>query len=234
MNPTQHSTEGSSFMTEPGVRIERITGRANTWIVGDDDEVIIIDPGEDAVAVLDAVGAREVLAVICTHGHGGHTSAAVEVAKRDEAQVALHPADGQEWREVHSGGEPEIDMEDGGIFAVADVALEVLHAPGHSRGSCCLYSEDLDVVFTGDVVTENGPVPRRDGFPNWAKQLDAIGAQILTLPPVTRILPGHGDEFTVAVAEKRFNSWVAAGQDLDSLSDGQLGGPGSVVVDPAE
>jgi len=181
-------------MAAEGVRIELVTGRANTWIVGDDAEVIVIDPGEDAAAVLNAVGEREVLAVICTHGHVGHIGAAVEVAKRDEAPVALHPADRLAWREVHSGGDPEIDIEDGGIFEVAGVALEVLHAPGHSRGSCCLYSEDLDVVFAGDVVGENGPVPRREGFPNWAKQLDAIGAQVLTLPPDTRILPGHGEE----------------------------------------
>jgi glyoxylase-like metal-dependent hydrolase (beta-lactamase superfamily II) len=215
-------------MAELGARIERHTGRANTWIVGNDDEVIVIDPGEDAAAVLDAVGEREILAVICTHGHEGHTGAAVEVAARDEAPVALHPGDRLAWREVHSGGDPEIDMEDGGKFEVADVILEVLHSPGHSRGSCCLYCEELDVVFTGDVVTESGPVAREDGFPNWGKQLDAIGAQVLTLPPDTRILPGHGEELTVAVAEKRFNSWVAVGQDPRSLA----GGLGS--VDPSE
>jgi glyoxylase-like metal-dependent hydrolase (beta-lactamase superfamily II) len=217
-------------MAELAARIERLTGRTNTWIVGDEDEVIVIDPGEDATAVLDAVGEREVLAVICTHGHEGHSGAAVQVAVRDEAPVALHPGDRLAWREVHSGGDPEIDMEDGGKFEVADVTLEVLHSPGHSRGSCCLYCEELDVVFTGDVVAENGPVPRKDGFPNWGKQLDAIGAQVLTLPADTRILPGHGEELTVAVAEKRFNSWVAAGQDLGS----EAGGFGSVDLDGAE
>jgi glyoxylase-like metal-dependent hydrolase (beta-lactamase superfamily II) len=216
-------------MEADGARIERVTGRANTWIVGDDDEVIVIDPGDDATAVLDAVGAREILAVICTHGHEGHSGAAVEVAKRDEAPVALHPGDRMAWREVHSGGDPEIDMEDGGKFEVADVTLEVLHSPGHSRGSCCLYCEELEVVFTGDVVTENGPVPREDGFPAWSKQLDAIGAQVLTLPADTRILAGHGDELTVATAEKRFNSWVAAGQEPGNLP----GGLGSIDLDGA-
>jgi len=220
-------------MAGEGARVQRVGGRANTWIVGDDDEVIVIDPGDDAALVLDTVGERELLAVICTHGHGGHARAAVEVAQRDEAPVALHPADLPAWREIHSGGDPEIDMEDGGIFEVADIALEVLHAPGHSRGSCCLYSEELKVVFTGDVVTENGPVPHEDSFPNWAKQLDAIGAHVLTLPPETRILPGHGDELTVATAEKRFNSWVVAGQDLHSFTDG-FADSGPVGTDPAE
>jgi glyoxylase-like metal-dependent hydrolase (beta-lactamase superfamily II) len=217
-------------MAEQGARVERLTGRANTWIVGDDDEVIVIDPGEDAPAVLDAVGQREILAVICTHGHGGHTGAALEVAARDEAPVALHPGDKNAWREVHAGSDPEIEMEDGGRFEVGDVTLEVLHSPGHSRGSCCLYCEELEVLFSGDVVTQDGPVARADGFPAWAKQLDAIGAQVLTLPAGTRILPGHGDELTVAIAEKRFNSWISAGQDSGNESDGF----GSVEHDGAE
>jgi glyoxylase-like metal-dependent hydrolase (beta-lactamase superfamily II) len=207
------STQDARVDTVPG------TGRsANSWIVGDDEDVIVIDPGTDAAAVLEVVGDREILAVICTHGHAGHCAAAFEVASRDEAPVALHPGDRHAWREVHDNP-PDIDVEDGGKFAVGDVTLEVLHAPGHSRGSICLFCEELDVVFTGDVVSETGPVARDDGFPNWGRQLDAIGSQVLTLPPQTRILPGHGEEFTVASAEKRFDSWVAAGQDWPGAVD---------------
>ena len=112
------------------------------------------------------VGEREILAVICTHGHAGHVAAALEVAERDEAPVALHPADLLSWREVHDD-DPEIEMEDGGAFEVADVRLEVLHAPGHSPGSVCLYCEELDAVFTGDVLSRRGPVAREDGFPDF-------------------------------------------------------------------
>ncbi len=193
-------------------RIDTVHGKANSWIVGDDDEVIVIDPGDDATAVLASVGDREIIAVICTHGHAGHAAAALGVAERDEAPVALHPADRQAWRESHND-DADIEMEDGGRFEVAGVTLEVVHAPGHSRGSVLLYSEELEAAFTGDVVGENGPVPHEDGFPNWGRQLDAIGAHVLTLPPETRLLPGHGGELTVADAEKRFNSWVSAGQD---------------------
>ena len=207
-------------MASDEARIENVTGRTNCWIVGDDEEVIVIDPGQDAAAaVLEAVGDREILAVICTHGHAGHTGSAVEVAKRDEAPVALHPADRLAWREVYSGEEPDIDMEDGGRFEVAGVTLEVLHAPGHTRGSCCLYCEELEAVFTGDLVAETGPVPREDGNSNWGKQLDTIGGQVLTLPPDTRILPGHGGEFTVATAEKRFDTWAAEGPNPQTAAD---------------
>ncbi len=192
-------------------RIERAGTAANTWIVGDDEEVIVVDPGTDAGAVLALVGDREVLAVICTHGHAAHTAAAVDVAARDEAPIALHHADRVYWREAHPGHDPEIDMEDGGVFEVADVSLEVLHAPGHSPGSVCIYSEDLGAVFAGDVVSATGPVPYENEFPDFSRQLSSIGAHVLTLPGETRVLPGHGDEFTVAAAEKRFDSWVTAG-----------------------
>jgi glyoxylase-like metal-dependent hydrolase (beta-lactamase superfamily II) len=205
-------------MARQDARIDAVEGAANTWILGNDEEVIVIDPGDDAASVLAAVGDREIMAVVCTHGHGAHAAAAVAVAERDEAPVALHPADRSYWRELHDT-DPDIEMEDEGKFGVAGVEIEVLHAPGHSRGSVVLYCEDLDAAFTGDVVNADGPVPHEDEFPNWGRQLDAIGGTVLTLPAETRLLPGHGEELTVALAEKRFNAWVAAGQQR-GLGDG--------------
>jgi glyoxylase-like metal-dependent hydrolase (beta-lactamase superfamily II) len=192
--------------------------QASAWIIGDDDEVIVIDPGRDAASVLDAVGDREVLAVICTHGHADQVAAAIEVAERDEAAVALHRKDRMLWREAHPQDEPDIEMEDGGVFEVADVTLEVIHAPGHSPGSVCLYCEDLGVVFTGHVLRVHGPVPDDGDFPDFPGQLTAIGEHLLTLPSDTRVLPGEGAETTVAVAAKKFDSWFAAGPDPSSLS----------------
>lgn len=186
------------------------TRTGNTWLVGDDEEVIVIDPGTDAAAVLDAVGDREVMAVICTHGHEAHVAAAIEVADRDAAPIALHPLDRVWWREAHPDEDPDIDMADGGIFEVADVQLEVIHSPGHSPGSVCLYCEDLGAVFSGDTLLESGPAQHDGEFPDMAGQLTAIGEQLLTLPRNTRVLPGHGDETTVAAAEKQFDAWATA------------------------
>jgi glyoxylase-like metal-dependent hydrolase (beta-lactamase superfamily II) len=196
-------------------RIDRVPLRrgsgCNPWLVGDSDEVIVVDPGRDAEAVLAAVSDREILAVICTHGHPGHVAAALDVAARDEAPVALHPKDVLAWREAHLGREPDIEMEEGGIFEVADVALEVLHTPGHSPGSVSLYCEQLGVVFSGDALLADGPAPHEGEYPDFPGQLSAIGQELLTLPDETRVLPGHGEEITVETAGKLFDSWVAAG-----------------------
>jgi glyoxylase-like metal-dependent hydrolase (beta-lactamase superfamily II) len=194
-----------------GARVEQAGTKANSWVVGDDDEVIVIDPGEDAAEVLAVVGEREVLAVICTHGHAANVAAAAEVAAKDEAPVALHPADRMFWREAHPDEDPDIDMEDGGIFEVAGVSLEVLHAPGHSPGSVCLYCEDLNAVFTGHVLSAAGPVAHEGEFPDFPGQLNSIGEYTETLPDTTRVLPGSGDELTIGAAKKRFDSWVTAG-----------------------
>ena len=202
-------------------RIDRFSpesGDINTWIVGDDEEVIVIDPGSDAAGLLDALGDREVLAVICTHGHVGHVAAALDLAERDEAPVALHPKDRGLWRETHRD-DADIEMEDGGVFEVADVRLEVIHAPGHTEGSVCLYCEDLGAVFTGHALMAEGPVPDDGEFPDFAAQLTAIGEQLLTLPASTRVLPGHGPETTIGMAEKKFDSWVAAGPVQSSSHD---------------
>ena len=190
--------------------------RCNAWVIGDDEEVIVVDPGTDARAVFDAAGDREILAVICTHGHADHVAAALEVAERDEAPVALHPKDRLFWREVHGDQLPEIEMEEGGAFEVADVTLDVLHTPGHSPGSVSIYCEDLGVVFSGDALSADGPRPHDGGFPDFAGQLSSIGAELLTLPGETRVLPGHGEESTIAMAEKRFDSWVTAGPEISN------------------
>jgi glyoxylase-like metal-dependent hydrolase (beta-lactamase superfamily II) len=199
-------------------RVERVevAGKPdrNAWVIGDDEEVVVIDPGDDAEAVLEKVGDREIIAVICTHGHESHVAAAPEVAGRDEAPVALHPKDLLSWREAHSDGDPEIEMEGGGSFEVAGVTLEVLHTPGHTPGSVSIYCDDLGVVFSGDALFADGPYPHAGEFPNFSVQVSAIGAELLTLPGNTRVLPGHGEEITIAAAEKQFDGWVSAGPVL--------------------
>src|SRR5690242_5812795 len=200
-------------------RIETGVGDRNAWVIGDDEEVIVVDPGEYSAPVLDTVGDREILVVICTHGHAAHTAAAWAVAERDEAPVALRPKDRLHWREAHGDEIPEIEMEQDGAFEVSDVTLDVLHTPGHTPGSVSLYCEDLGVVFTGDALSADGPRPHDGEFPDFAAQLSAIGAELLPLPVTTRVLSGHGEESTIAEAEQRFDSWFAARPEISGDAD---------------
>jgi glyoxylase-like metal-dependent hydrolase (beta-lactamase superfamily II) len=186
----------------------------NTWLVGDDAEVIVIDPAHDAKAVLKAVGDRDVLMVILTGGHDDHTKAAVEVAERDEAPIALHSRDRLLWKDAHPDDDPDISVENGGVFEIGDVQLRVIHTPGHTPGAIALYSEELEAVFTGDTLLAAGPGPVGDDeFPDFATQLTSIGEHLLVLPGHTRILPARGEETTVSELEPHFDAWVAKGAE---------------------
>lgn len=182
----------------------------NVWIVGDDEEVIVIDAAHDADAILSAVGDREVLAVICTHAHNDHVNAAVDVA-RDQTPIALHPGDQVLWSLVHPDHAPEIDMDDGGVFEVAGTELRVLHTPGHTPGGVCLYAEDLGVVFSGDTLFKGGPGATGRSYSDFPTILTSIGEKLLDLPPETRVLTGHGEETTIGAEARDFDAWVARG-----------------------
>ncbi|GII80250.1 Zn-dependent hydrolase [Sphaerisporangium rufum] len=198
-------------MTEGVVTIDDAEHKVenNTWIVGDDEEVIVIDPARDAETILSSVGDREVLAVVCTHGLPDHVSGAIEVAARDEAVVALNRKDRSLWRETWRETYPDIDMEDEGIFGVADVELEVIATPGVTPGGVSLYVEALGVVFTGKTLLADGPGKLAGEYPALADQLTAIGERLFTLPGDTRVLPAHGEETTIGEQEPHFDAWLS-------------------------
>lgn len=183
----------------------------NVWLIGDDEEVVVIDAAHDAEAILDAVGDREVLAVICTHAHNDHVNAALEVAERDEAPIALHPRDRRLWEMTHEDDVWDIDMEDGGLFEVGGTQLKVLHTPGHSPGSVCLYVEEFKVVFTGDTLFQGGPGATGRSFSDFPTILNSISDKLFPLPKKTRVLPGHGEETTIGAEEKDYDAWVERG-----------------------
>ncbi|GII68802.1 hydrolase [Sphaerisporangium melleum] len=211
-------TEGVVTIDDAEYKVEN-----NTWIIGDDEEVIVIDAARDAETILETVGEREVLAVICTHGLPDHVGGAIEVAARDEAVVALNRKDRPLWRETWQETYPDIDMEDEGIFGVADVELEVMATPGVTQGGVSLYVEALGVVFTGKTLLADGPGKLAGEYPALADQLTAIGERLFTLPPDTRVLPAHGEETTVGEQEPHFDDWLSG-----SLTKGEA------AADPAE
>ena len=129
----------------------------NVWVYGDTDEVLVIDAPHDADVIAQAVGERRVAMIVCTHGHNDHVNVAATLADRFEAPVALHPDDRMLWDAEHPGREPDVALEDGQVLEAGDVALRVLHTPGHAPGAVCLYDEANGVLFSGDTLFEGGP-----------------------------------------------------------------------------
>lgn len=205
---------------------------ANTYLVGDDDGVIVIDPANDAEPILEKIGEREVMAVILTDGHTHRLSAALEVAEADEddpAPIALHSRDRLMWRRYFrelaekdddsafmKELQPDIDIEDGGIFEIAGAQLEVMHTPGNTPGSICLHSDQLGVLFTGDTLHKGRPGIVGEEYHDLQGQLNSIGSLLGPLAKDIRVLPGQGDETAVGEEDSQWESWFALAQEPSS------------------
>ncbi len=183
----------------------------NVWLVGDENEVIVIDAAHDAEAIAEAVGDRRARAIVCTHAHDDHVSAAPELSRRLDAPVLLHPDEHVLWELAHPHTPaPDAQLGDGETLRVATTELQVLHTPGHSPGSCCLYAPDLDLVFSGDTLFQGGPGATGRSYSDYDTILGSIRSRLLTLPPETEVRPGHGDSTTVGAETEHVADWIAA------------------------
>jgi glyoxylase-like metal-dependent hydrolase (beta-lactamase superfamily II) len=170
----------------------------NVWLVGDDDEVLVIDAPHDAAPILGAIGGRRVTAVVLTHGHNDHITAAVALREATGAPVWFNPEDRMLWDVVHPDSAPDRDLTEGTAFDVAGVTLTALHTPGHSPGSTCLHAPGLGTVFTGDTLFCGGPGATGRSFSDHPTIVASIRERLLTLPADTVVRTGHGDDTTVA------------------------------------
>ncbi len=168
------------------------------WLIGDDHEVVVIDAPHDAVPIVEAIGGRTVTAIVLTHGHNDHVTAAVDLREATGAPIWLSPEDRVLWDVVHSGTAPDRDLVEGVEFPVAGVTLQALHTPGHSPGSTCLHAPALATVFTGDTLFSGGPGATGRSFSDHPTIVRSIRAELLTLPEDTVVRTGHGDDTTIA------------------------------------
>ncbi len=182
----------------------------NVWVIGDEEECVVIDAAHDAKAIVEAVAGRRVLAVLLTHAHDDHIGAAGDLGAATGAPSYLHPDDRMLWDRVHAFA-PDHELADGDVFEVGGVRLQTLHTPGHAPGACCFYSEDLEAVFTGDTLFQGGPGATGRSFSDFPTIVESIRGKVLALPPATVVHTGHGDDTTVGAEAPDLAAWIARG-----------------------
>jgi glyoxylase-like metal-dependent hydrolase (beta-lactamase superfamily II) len=182
----------------------------NIWIVGDGSDVVVFDAAHTAEPIVAAVGGRNVVAVVCTHGHNDHVTVAPELGKTLDAPVLLHPGDDVLWKMTHPE-EPYWRLEDRQRIGLAGTEIEVIRTPGHSPGSCCLYVPEAGVLFSGDTLFSGGPGATGRSFSDFPTIVDSIRDRLFTLPEETRVHTGHGDATTIGTEAPHLAEWIARG-----------------------
>lgn len=182
----------------------------NVWVIGNDDECVIIDAAHDSRPILTAVDKRKVIAVLLTHGHDDHIGAVGAIVDATGAPSYLHPADRVLWDTVLPVA-PDGELAAGDVFNVGGVDIHVLHTPGHTYGACCFYVPTLEVVFSGDTMFEGGPGATGRSYSDFPTIIGSISDKLLTLPAQTVVHTGHGDDTTIGAESPHLQVWIARG-----------------------
>jgi glyoxylase-like metal-dependent hydrolase (beta-lactamase superfamily II) len=174
------------------------------YLLGDEatKEAVLVDPTSDFEkinAIIDRYGFK-ITKIINTHGHFDHIGGNRYYIKKIGARLLIHEADyfylGKNVNrliEFFKGGRSikhEVELlHDGDIITVGTAEIEVIHTPGHSPGSICLYFKGN--IFTGDTLFTEGT--GRTDFSGGCGEtiLKSIKGRILSLPDETIIWPGH-------------------------------------------
>ncbi len=182
----------------------------NIWLIGDDSDVVIVDAAHQVAPIVDAVAGRNVIAVVCTHGHNDHVTVAPVLGEQLHCPVLLHPGDDVLWKMTHPD-DAYRHLDDNQRVDVAGTEIQVIRTPGHSPGSCCLYMPEAGVLFSGDTLFSGGPGATGRSFSDFPTIVDSIRDRLFTLPEETLVHTGHGDGTTIGAEAPHLAEWIARG-----------------------
>jgi glyoxylase-like metal-dependent hydrolase (beta-lactamase superfamily II) len=199
--------------------------QCNCSVIGDDTthEAIVIDPGDDIEQVLALIKKHnlQVQQIVITHAHIDHVGGAMKLRAATGAPILLNQNDyallkmldvQAAWIGVPTPGKVEIDQNLGHADTIKTGSLQaqVLHTPGHTEGSICLYFPAQQKLIAGDTLFA-GSIGRTD-LPggSYEKILRSIHDHVLALPDETVVVPGHGSLTTIG--EERENNPFLSGR----------------------
>jgi glyoxylase-like metal-dependent hydrolase (beta-lactamase superfamily II) len=185
----------------------------NCSVLGDETtrEAIVIDPGDDIERVQEILARHnlQVHCIVATHAHIDHVGGIEKLQRATGAAVLMHASDlplyqnlavQAAWLGVRPPAAVEVDqfLKTGDVVRSGRLTLEVLHTPGHSPGSVCLYMPGAQAkIFSGDTLFQ-GSIGRTDLWGGSFDQiLRSIHQTLLRFPDETPVFPGHGPATTI-------------------------------------
>jgi len=186
--------------------------QCNCSIIGDETthEAMVIDPGDDTddiVAIIDE-HKLQVKQIVITHAHIDHVGGAMKLRAKTGAPILLNQNDyallkmldiQASWLGMKPPGAVEIEaaLSHDETLQAGNLKASVLHTPGHTEGSVCLYFPAEKMLIAGDTLFQRS-IGRTD-LPggSFEKIIRSLHDRVLTLPDETKVIPGHGPSTTI-------------------------------------
>jgi len=204
--------------------------QCNCSILGDEAsrEAIVVDPGDDIPRILALLAKHNltVKQIVITHAHIDHVAGAHRLKQLTGAPILYNQNDlplvkmmdvQATWLGIPTPivSNPDDTLDDGKLIVIGacpersrrGLTGSILHTPGHTEGSVCLYLPDHTLLLAGDTLFA-GSVGRTD-LPggNTSKLLHSIHERLLTLPDDVTVIPGHGPRTTIG-SERASNPFL--------------------------
>jgi len=191
---------------------------SNSYIAGADGDAVVIDAGVKETKMIEAASKEglTIRYIILTHVHIDHIAYIDELKAATGATTVAHRKDAPHMRDAWRNGaklfgknsvyEPiDLEVDDGDSITVGGIVFKFIHTPGHTSGGMCILAEDN--LFTGDTLFYKSIGNTSLGDGNDDLLLKSINERLFTLPPDTKVFPGHGIQSTIGF-EKANNPYV--------------------------
>ncbi|WP_348270129.1 MBL fold metallo-hydrolase [Edaphobacter paludis] len=196
--------------------------QCNCSILGDETsrEAIVVDPGDNISRIVSTLEKHHltVKQIIVTHAHIDHIAGAQRLKQLTGAPILYNQNDlplvkmmdiQAAWLGIPTPevAPPDASLEDGQVISIAGLTGSILHTPGHTEGSVCLYLPRQSLVLAGDTLF-SGSVGRTD-LPGGdsRKLIQSIHNSLLTLPDEVTVIPGHGPKTSIGF-ERESNTFL--------------------------
>lgn len=189
----------------------------NAYILADagTKQAIFVDAPLDSEKALEAAAGYDVRRIVVTHRHADHWANIDLVKQRLGVPVYCHEADREPYAAKVDG-----TVSDNEEISVGETVVRVLHTPGHTPGSICLLAPtgDHDVLISGDTLFPGGP-GRSDSNAALKEMIASITSRLHPLPDNTEVMPGHGDNTTIAQSKREYAVFASKSHPGDQRGD---------------